>query len=323
MRKKITGTFTVMAVILFITFIAYTSQIFIIWPHITASTSLVQSICILAPLNLLIIMVYIHYLLTCFTHPGSVPSRYIPRQQAYVEVKKSTHTPRFCKTCNNYKPPRTHHCSVCDQCVLKMDHHCPWVNNCVGYFNYCHFIRFIVCVDITSIYIFALLCYRLNDIVQHHLHPAPPEIIFLTLNLMGLVVAIIGVGVLTCYHVYCITTNTTTIEGWEKGRSLTIKGMGRIQHVKAPYDQGIYENIATVLGKYPFFWLLPIPMRGNGLDFPIKVGNSLHATSSTTQLNRPVSVETFWSVNTATTMTPLKSIAQPQSSFVSNATTIV
>ncbi|CAO3688458.1 unnamed protein product [Rhizopus microsporus] len=268
-------------------------------------------------------MVYIHYLLTCFTHPGSVPSRYIPRQQAYIEVKKSTHTPRFCKTCNNYKPPRTHHCSICDQCVLKMDHHCPWVNNCVGYFNYCHFIRFIVCVDITSIYIFVLLCYRLNDIVQHHLHPAPPEIIFLALNLMGLVIAIIGVGVLTCYHVYCITTNTTTIEGWEKGRSLTIKGMGRIQHVKAPYDQGIYENIATVLGKYPFFWLLPIPMRGNGLDFPIKVGNSLHATSSTTQLNRPVSVETFWSVNTTTTMTPLKSIAQPQSSFVSNATTIV
>jgi hypothetical protein len=45
-------------------------------------------------------------------------------------------------------------------------------------------------------------------------------------------VIIVAVGILTCYHVYCITTNTTTIEGWEKGRSLTIKGMGRIQNVQ-------------------------------------------------------------------------------------------
>jgi hypothetical protein len=41
----------------------------------------------------------------------------------------------------------------------------------------------------------------------------------------------IAVGILTSYHVYCITTNTTTIEGWEKGRSLTIKGMGKIHNV--------------------------------------------------------------------------------------------
>jgi hypothetical protein len=44
-------------------------------------------------------------------------------------------------------------------------------------------------------------------------------------------VVLITVGILTCYHTYCITTNTTTIEGWEKGRSLTIKGMGKIQNV--------------------------------------------------------------------------------------------
>ncbi|KAI7888111.1 DHHC palmitoyltransferase-domain-containing protein, partial [Mucor mucedo] len=62
--------------------------------------------------------------------------------------------PRFCKTCNNYKPPRTHHCSSCNQCILKMDHHCPWVNNCVGFANYCHFFRFLVYVDLCTIYLF-------------------------------------------------------------------------------------------------------------------------------------------------------------------------
>lgn len=90
----------------------------------------------------------------------------MPRQQAFIEVKKSTHTPRFCKTCNNYKPPRTHHCSCCNRCVLKMDHHCPWVNNCVGFKNYCHFFRFLIYVDISTIYLLVLLSCRLAQIIR-------------------------------------------------------------------------------------------------------------------------------------------------------------
>lgn len=30
----------------------------------------------------------------------------------------------ICKKCIAPKPARTHHCSVCNRCVLKMDHHC-------------------------------------------------------------------------------------------------------------------------------------------------------------------------------------------------------
>lgn len=29
-----------------------------------------------------------------------------------------------CKKCINPKPPRTHHCSICNRCYLMMDHHC-------------------------------------------------------------------------------------------------------------------------------------------------------------------------------------------------------
>ena len=34
---------------------------------------------------------------------------------------------RTCRKCKVFKPPRAHHCSICQRCVLKMDHHCPWV----------------------------------------------------------------------------------------------------------------------------------------------------------------------------------------------------
>ena len=46
----------------------------------------------------------------------------------------------FCNRCKFVKPLRTHHCSVCDQCVLIMDHHCMWTNNCIGLNNYKQFI---------------------------------------------------------------------------------------------------------------------------------------------------------------------------------------
>lgn len=53
--------------------------------------------------------------------------------------------PRFCKKCSHYKPPRSHHCRMCDRCVLRMDHHCPWVNNCIGHCNYKPFFGLLIC----------------------------------------------------------------------------------------------------------------------------------------------------------------------------------
>lgn len=47
-----------------------------------------------------------------------------------------------CLHCKNWKPMRTHHCSVCKVCVPKMDHHCPWLGNCVGYHNFKSFFLF-------------------------------------------------------------------------------------------------------------------------------------------------------------------------------------
>jgi palmitoyltransferase len=78
--------------------------------------------------------------------------------------------PRFCKTCNVFKPPRSHHCSACRRCVLKMDHHCPWIANCVGYDNYGHFFRFLIYVDLATLYVLILLIWRIRKIMDDIRH---------------------------------------------------------------------------------------------------------------------------------------------------------
>lgn len=64
----------------------------------------------------------------------------------------------ICKKCIAPKPPRTHHCSVCNKCILKMDHHCPWLNNCVGHLNHRYFFMYMawMCIGIVFVIIFGI-----------------------------------------------------------------------------------------------------------------------------------------------------------------------
>lgn len=65
--------------------------------------------------NYLLVNVVFHYYMACTTSPGYPPSEVI-----FEAVS-------ICKKCISPKPPRTHHCSVCNKCILRLDHHCPWL----------------------------------------------------------------------------------------------------------------------------------------------------------------------------------------------------
>ncbi|CAH1781680.1 unnamed protein product [Owenia fusiformis] len=47
-----------------------------------------------------------------------------------------------CLICQHSRPPRTHHCPICNECMLRRDYHCFFTGRCIGMNNQRHFIVF-------------------------------------------------------------------------------------------------------------------------------------------------------------------------------------
>lgn len=76
---------------------------------------------------------------TMSTDPGIIPRREIFEtfgNLPEIFANEGLDNKKFCKTCKVFKPKRSSHCRICDNCVEMFDHHCGYVNNCIGKNNY-------------------------------------------------------------------------------------------------------------------------------------------------------------------------------------------
>ncbi|KAF9454208.1 palmitoyltransferase PFA4 [Macrolepiota fuliginosa MF-IS2] len=276
---RITGLLFVNFVLCLICFIAYSSQIFVIWPWYKREVS-VELLTLLIPFNVLVGLLLWNYYLCIITDPGTVPESWRPdtHTEGY-EVKKLTGSPRYCRMCQKYKPPRSHHCKQCNRCVLRMDHHCPWINNCVGHFNHGHFIRFLFYVDIACSYHLMMVTRRVLDAMNSPYWDGPSntEFIFIILNYVTSAPVLLAVGGFSIYHFNALLGNTTTIERWEKDKAATMVRKGKISEVRFPYDLGRRRNINSVLGKRPLMWCCPTRPLGSGLKYELSTRDGVAA----------------------------------------------
>mmetsp|Transcript_16121 Transcript_16121/g.23324 ORF Transcript_16121/g.23324 Transcript_16121/m.23324 type:complete len:285 (+) Transcript_16121:28-882(+) len=101
-------------------------------------------VCLVVVYNSLFVLALVSHLKALTKDPGYTPELPVPDQVPLYMM-------RFCNTCNQWKPDKSHHCRRCRRCIHKMDHHCPWINNCVGGGNQKHFTLFLLYVELLCV----------------------------------------------------------------------------------------------------------------------------------------------------------------------------
>lgn len=269
----------VVVVLLIIGFVYHTVVVLVIHPWLNVSTA--TGFANVALLTILCTMALLSYTLAVVRDPGYIPSSYLPDLEdegvALQEVKRKGGD-RYCQKCEQYKPPRAHHCRVCKRCVLRMDHHCVWINNCVGHNNYKPFFLFVLYVVGASLQSMILLATHFIHTLGEEL-PAGADAKTLSTSAASsaltrvicavvLVPVLIAVGVLMTWHFLLLLHNKTTIEYHEGVRAkwLAEKAGHRYRH---PYDVGVFTNLVTALGPSVTCWFCPTATGhlGPGLRF--------------------------------------------------------
>ncbi|CAH1412132.1 unnamed protein product [Lactuca virosa] len=217
---------------------------------------------VLIMFHILLVMLLWSYFSVVFTDPGGVPPNYRPivdeergdtdRLTGSEFNPLTTPDPtnsriRYCRKCNQIKPPRCHHCSVCGRCVLKMDHHCVWVVNCVGAQNYKYFLLFLFYTILeTSLVTLSLLPYFIAFFSDGEVAGSPSTLATTFLAfVLNLAFALSVLGFLIM-HISLVAGNTTTIEAYEKKTT-----------PKWRYDLGRKRNFEQVFGTVQKYWFIP------------------------------------------------------------------
>jgi palmitoyltransferase ZDHHC9/14/18 len=165
-----------------------------------------------------------------------------PSDTQTVNVNGKEIVLKYCYTCELYRPPRSSHCSTCNNCVERFDHHCPWTGTCIGkrnYRPYMHFIGSATVSLITAIVLcllqISLSCYKLSKKYTQDVKTiwailctcaAVPLIIYC-------MVALGFVGLLLSYHSYLICSNQTTMEREKRKKGIPVPD----------FSKGVCRNI--------------------------------------------------------------------------------
>ncbi|KAM8783459.1 palmitoyltransferase ZDHHC16 isoform 2-T2 [Rhynchonycteris naso] len=194
-----------------------------------------------------LILIVFHYYQAITTPPGYPP-----------QGRNDIATVSICKKCIYPKPARTHHCSVCNRCVLKMDHHCPWLNNCVGHYNHRYFFSFCFFMTLGCVYCsygsWDLFREAYAAIETYHQTPPPTfsfrermthkSLVYLWFLCSSVALAL---GALTLWHAVLISQGETSIErhiNKKERRRLQAKGRVFRNH----YNYGCLDNWKLFLG---------------------------------------------------------------------------
>ncbi|KAG8217574.1 DHHC palmitoyltransferase-domain-containing protein [Butyriboletus roseoflavus] len=132
-----------------------------------------------------------------------------------LRIRTDTVRVKYCLTCKTYRPPRSSHCKMCDNCVDDCDHHCQWVNNCVGRRNYTFFFSFLFSAVLTLCLVIctsAIHLYLLTQKDHVNFYDALSRGVGSAVAFSLSILVVWPVTALLAYHLRLLLLNITTIE---------------------------------------------------------------------------------------------------------------
>ncbi|KAK7467297.1 Eukaryotic peptide chain release factor GTP-binding subunit [Stygiomarasmius scandens] len=176
-----------------------------------------------------------------------------------LKVRSDVVRVKYCPTCKTYRPPRSSHCKMCDNCVDGCDHHCQWVNNCVGRRNYTTFFVLLLTTTITLVLIICTSALHLYLVTRkEHVnfrHALSNNRGAGSAAVFSLSILVIWpVAALFSYHLRLLVLNITTIE---QIRNQAHKTLVPGPAPPNPFSHGSWRrNVLAVLCRPPgYSWL--------------------------------------------------------------------
>lgn len=187
---------------------------------------------------ILFVLTLLHFATASSIDPGIIPRVFenddddMAPLYKTVEIRGVNVQMKWCSTCKFYRPPRSSHCSVCDNCVQNFDHHCPWLGNCIGRRNYRFFYWYLVCLTLHMIITFiSTLIYIIIEAQKDQFSVSSKEMVSSIVILVFVFISFFFVCGLMSFHTFLITNGRSTYEQFSSRYP-----------VSSPFDLGYKHN---------------------------------------------------------------------------------
>jgi len=218
--------------------------------------------------NLIAVLMYWSYTRAMLTDPGKVPTDMLLARRLWLELETGEYDAEApwssCSFCEQYRPPRAHHCGICGRCILRFDHHCPWINNCVGKGNHRYFLQFLTytmtyCIStVLALKDDRVMAFEGDQKLREQLGPTLGFCLLGADSVFSLAMAgSLALIIFSFYHVWLVSMGLTSLDCL----AAACRCFAHNEH-----DRGLRRNLRDVMGASPSRWLLPLPAPPPGGD---------------------------------------------------------
>ncbi len=224
------------------------------------------------------LIVYIHYIFAALAYINILGNLFLMRKinikvqlcQNNDEIYGSIPGWKICMKCGGDSPPRSHHCKVCDICVVRRDHHCWFAASCVGLQNHRQYMIILIWVLVTAIYgnifDFQYIGYEMGG------HSIITWLCIFTPHVAVVLGAFTLKQFFIAFMTFCAYFFMVLVCVLLREQIIQIK-TGQTKYERKynirTYDRGTWNNIKEVLGRnWYLIWFIPcipsqLPLDGN------------------------------------------------------------